>query len=291
MQSQIPSEHLLRFIQESQGATPVDWSKPSGGHTEAERWIITLDDGRTLFAKAAVDGLTAGWLNSEFGVYSQLDASYLPGLIAFHPGELPIMLLEDLSSGDWPPPWDDSKVRKVMNTLELIANTVPPSGLITMEEAFRSSIGGWRRVQEDPSGLLSLGLCSRGWLEKVLPIFIEAEESCSLSGESLVQADIRSDNICFFGDRTVVVDWNHACIGNPMLDLIGWLPTLYFEGGPPPWEINTSEKGLISLLSGYYASSAYKPEPRPDSTIRQLHFKCLKASLPWMGHTFETQVY
>lgn len=268
------------------------WKKPSGGYTEAERWIVTLADGRTVFAKAAVDALTAGWLKSESRIYTQVQASYLAKLLAFEDrGEIPILLLEDLSLGDWPPPWNEGRVQKVMDTLEAIASTPLPSGLPSMEEAFGNSMGGWRRVQADPLGLLGLGLCSAQWLEEVLPLFIEAEERCDLGGDRLVQADIRSDNLCFIGDRTVVVDWNHACVGNPKLDLIGWLPTLYFEGGPAPWEVNTQEKGLISLLSGYYASSAYKPEPRLGSTIRQLQLKCLTASLPWMGYTFGLPVY
>jgi hypothetical protein len=287
MQHDMPSEHVLGFIQESQGAIPMDWKRPTGGYTEAERWVITLEDGRKLFAKAAVDRLTAGWLISEFRIYSQIDAPYLPRLIAFKSGEFPILLLEDLSSGDWPPPWTDSRVQKVLTTLDAIANAQPPFGLPSMEEALGKSVGAWRRVQADPSGLLGLGLCSQEWLERGLPLFIEAEETCDLTGTSLVQRDIRSDNICFIGDRTLIVDWNHACVGNAKLDLIGWLPTLYFEGGPAPWEINTEEKGFISLLTGYYASSAYKPEPRPDSTIRQLQIKCLKASLPWMAEAFK----
>lgn len=292
MHHERPSEHLLKFIRDSQGTAPVDWRKPSGGHTEAERWIVTLADGRTLFAKGAVDALTAGWLHSEHRIYTQIQASYLPRFLAFGGrGEFPILLLEDLSSGDWPPPWNEVRVQKVMDTLGTIAGTPLPSALPSLEEALGSSVGAWRRVQADPSGLLGLGLCSREWLEETLPLFIEAEEECDLSGDSLVQADIRSDNLCFMGDRTVVVDWNHACVGNPKLDLIGWLPTLHFEGGPAPWDVNIQEKGLISLLSGYYASSAYKPEPRPDSTIRQLQLKCLKVSLPWMGHTFGIPVY
>src|SRR5438309_7202509 len=41
-------------------------------------------------------------------------------------------------------------------------------------------------------------------------------------------------NLCFEGPRTPLVDWNLAAIGNPRIELVGWLPSLSIEGGPPP---------------------------------------------------------
>jgi thiamine kinase-like enzyme len=40
-----------------------------------------------------------------------------------------------------------------------------------------------------------------------------------LAGKDLLHIDLRSDNICFAGDRTLLIDWNLACHGNGLLDL------------------------------------------------------------------------
>ena len=44
-----------------------------GGYTGAERWICTLEDGQSAFAKVAVDTRTAQWLREEHHVYQHVD--------------------------------------------------------------------------------------------------------------------------------------------------------------------------------------------------------------------------
>jgi thiamine kinase-like enzyme len=56
----------------------------------------------------------------------------------------------------------------------------------------------------------------------------------------LLHFDVRSDNVCFAGDRAVLVDWNWAAIGNPVMDVAARLPSLHAEGGPPPEEISSA---------------------------------------------------
>ncbi len=53
-----------------------------GGYTAAERWICSLQDGQSAFAKVAVDARTAQWLREEYHVYQHVDAAYLPRLWA-----------------------------------------------------------------------------------------------------------------------------------------------------------------------------------------------------------------
>jgi hypothetical protein len=46
----------------------VDARRPTCGLSAAERWIVRLRDGRTVFVKAAVDDATEGWLRTEAAV-------------------------------------------------------------------------------------------------------------------------------------------------------------------------------------------------------------------------------
>jgi hypothetical protein len=92
-------------------------------------------------------------------------------------------------------------------------------------------------VAADPEPFLSLGLADTRWLDKALPLLICQEARCSTDGESLTHWDLRSDNICVTERRAIFVDWNHACVSNPILDLGFWLPSLAYEGGPEPERI------------------------------------------------------
>jgi thiamine kinase-like enzyme len=50
----------------------------------------------------------------------------------------------------------------------------------------------------------------------------------------LLHFDVRSDNLCFRDGRALLIDWNLACIGNPVVDVAAWLPSLHAEGVRPP---------------------------------------------------------
>ena len=40
-----------------------------------------------------------------------------------------------------------------------------------------------------------------------------------LAGEAFLHLDVRSDNLCLQEGRVVLVDWNFAHVGNPLLDI------------------------------------------------------------------------
>ncbi len=88
------------------------------GYTPAERWVVRLSDGSSAFVKGAVDGGTAGGLRTEHRVYSTIEAGYLPESIGWDDdGVSPVLLLEDLSSAYWPPPWRPGDVELVLDAL------------------------------------------------------------------------------------------------------------------------------------------------------------------------------
>ena len=67
-------------------------------YTHSERMVATLKDGRTVFAKRAVDETTAGWLRREHQVYEALRSEmFVPKVVAWVDYDLPILVLEDLS--------------------------------------------------------------------------------------------------------------------------------------------------------------------------------------------------
>ena len=178
---------LAQRVGEALGVEVVGLSAPPGeGYTNNERRVARLADGRSVFVKAAVDELTAGWLRDEYRVYAAVEEDFLPKLIGWRDeGDRPLLIVEDLSSAYWPPPWDAGQVGALARTLDRIARASPPRGLDPLENR-RAYLSGWEQVAEDPEPLLSLGLCSRAWLEAALPTLLGAARACVLAGDSLV---------------------------------------------------------------------------------------------------------
>src|SRR5438876_6993779 len=117
-------------------------------------------------------------------------------------------------------------VRRVAEALDQVRSTAPPQGIDRLEDS-REALTGWVHVAAEPETFLALEFCSASWLEHALPALLEAEKSAVLAGDQLLHFDVRSDNICFAGDRTLLVDWNHACVGNARVVLVGWVPSFF----------------------------------------------------------------
>jgi hypothetical protein len=169
----------------------------AGGYTPAQRWIVSFEDGTSCFVKsaAALPGSPMDeWLRTEHTVYTQLKASFLPRLLAWEDdGAQPILILEDLSHAHWPPPWTYGQVESILDTLTTVRASrvagIPPAPIRDPDLTSH-----WSEVQDDPEPLLSLGLCSRNWLDASLLTLIEAALRADLSGDDLVHFDVRSDN-------------------------------------------------------------------------------------------------
>ena len=57
------------------GSRPIARRRVEGGYTPAERWVLELEDHRSVFVKVAVNDLTAGWLRDEWRMYSAIRRS------------------------------------------------------------------------------------------------------------------------------------------------------------------------------------------------------------------------
>jgi phosphotransferase family enzyme len=272
-------------LAEALGSAPARWGDVIGcGYgSNTRRWRVALEDGRAVFVKMALDELAAGWLRDEHLVYSEVEASYLPELVGWHDSEQrTLLVIEDLSAAHWPPPWSQPQIDSARRTLEMVHGTAPPAGLPRLEE-LREWLNGWELVAADPEPLLSSGLCTAEWLEVALPSLRAASAECLLDGDAFLHFDFRSDNLCFSDGRVVLVDWNLACVGNPDIDLVAWLPSLRLEGGPEPWEVVPDSGGLAALICGFFASRAGLPVPDTAPRVREFQRGQAEVALPWVA--------
>ena len=280
--SELPDTALEARIAARMHAKPIRFRPASGGYTEAKRGVITFENGRSAFLKAAVSEQTAEWLRAENAVYCHLSASgadFLPQILAWDDdGTRPFLLLEDLSAAHWPPPWEEAHAARVVETLTRLRGMPPMPGM-TLLETYRDDFCGWQKVAADPKPFLSVGLCTDAWLQAALPRLQAAEAALRLDGSDFLHLDIRSDNVCFTPDRTILVDWNWACVGNGLVDLAAWLPSLQAEGGPAPETFLPEAPELAAALSGFWA--AQTGLPNRDPRMQALNWMQLGTALPW----------
>lgn len=281
--ARVPTRPLVERVARCLGQPLTRWRPVAGGYSAAARWLVTCADGSSAFVKASTDALTAAWLRLEYSVYAHVPAPFLPALRAWDDdGVHPLLVLEDLSDAAWQPPWTTALITRVLDALQQVAATTPP-GTLSSLEARRPMFSGWAHIAQDPAAFLGLRLCSKTWLSRALDTLTAAEAQARLAGDNLLHCDVRSDNLCFVGDRVVLVDWNWACRGHRTVDIAAWLPSLRLEGGPLPETILPGEPSLAAAISGYFAARAGRPaETAPETRVRALQFSQLRVALPWV---------
>lgn len=247
------------------------------GYSMNEHWRVVFVDGGRAFLKEGHIDPSPQWVRDEHRVYSSVRGSFMPELIGYEDGEHPLLVVEDLMPGGrWPPPWRPGDVECVREALAKVA-AAPVEGELprVVDYGWR----GWADVAADPQPFLSLRLVSRAWLDRALPVLRQAADATPLDGESLLHCDVRSDNLCFRDGQAVLVDWNHARIGNPALDVAFWLPSLQLEGGPPPETFDVDD--CAAIVAGFFAALAGLPPPPGAPTVRAFQRAQLEVALPW----------
>jgi hypothetical protein len=280
---------VIAAVERLVGARVVGQRDVAGGYTFAAHRVASLSDGRTVFLKAAVDALTRDWLRAEQRLYASVRARFVPRCHGWGDAAATVLVLEDLSAAEWPPPWSRASVDAVLQALAEAHATAPPTWLPRPDDV-DDLRAGWTRVAGDPEPFLSLGVCSRASLAGALPQLLKASQRAPLDGDSLLHLDVASGNLCIRDGRCLLVDWSNAARGNPLLDIAMWLPSLHLEGGPPPDEL--TEDGMAALavvFAGYLACRAGLPElasaPRPG--VRRFQLAQLKIALPWTSRCLD----
>jgi phosphotransferase family enzyme len=259
-----------------------------GGYTSAYRAIAELEDGLFVFVKTGTEELTSQFLRDEIRFYRSLRAPFMPAFHGADDGDPPILVIEDLRGGRWPPPWDGNAVNAVRRTLEVVAATEQPPWLEPVDREWLTD--GWAEIERDPEAFLSTGMCSREWLAAALPVLREAAETAPIHGDALLHLDVRSDNLCLTKRGAVLVDWNQACIGNPDLDVAAWLPSLRLEGGPEPEEILAGGGGFAAVLAGLWASRVGLPPPPTAPQVREAQRAQLEVALAWASRELDLRL-
>jgi aminoglycoside phosphotransferase (APT) family kinase protein len=273
------------------GKEPVGWRTPHTGLSPATRRVVRFADGSSAFVKAAVDDRTETWLRTEHAIISGVEErSLVPRVLAWiDHGPRPVLVTEDLSGAYWPADqrpvtWKPGQMALLFAALRRLASLPPPPvPLPGAEQGFEPQ---WPLLAREADAFLALGLCGQDWFRDAIDSLTAAEASVPLAGDSLVHDDVRSDNVCFLGDRVVLVDWGGALRGNHEHDLANALSTLPLEGGPEPFEVLPGGGSWAAYLAGRAASRACRDTEAPE-WLRRVLRRIAAICLDWAAHSLD----
>lgn len=250
-----------------------------GGWSISARGVVTLADGRTVFAKLGDVPDTVLALRDEIANYRLLGSRpFMPRLIAADAG-VPLLILEDLSDAARVPPWTPRALDGYRRLCDELAATAPPAALHPLEGLIEGD--AWERVAADTEP--ARRVIPAVWLEQNLPALLGAQRRARAEGSSLVHTDLRSDNLVVLPDRALAVDWNHARRGNAKWDHHLTAHTIAMEGGGCVDELLPDpDPAILAWLAGYFASRAGLPPPEGAPLVRGFQRAQLEVVLPWV---------
>ncbi|GAA0374710.1 hypothetical protein GCM10009530_26540 [Microbispora corallina] len=203
-----------------------------------------------------------------------------------------VLLFEDVEGRTPAMPWDPAELRRVLDALTELTGALTPAPVPVTAAAdrFREEFQGWRRLAADPDE--GLGPWALRHLDRLAEL--EAGWPVALKGDTLAHADLRADNILLAQDgRVLFVDWPWACPAPPWFDLLGMLPSVAMQGGPPPAEVfgphpvargadPDAVTAVLAGLTGFFLEFGRRPPPPGLPTLRAFQRAQGAAALAWL---------
>ena len=135
-----------------------------------------------------------------------------------------------------------------------------------------------------------------GWSHRHLDRLaaIEAEAPAAAAGDTLLHLDLRADNMLLTPDRVVVVDWPHARVGAPWVDLLFFAPSVAMQGGPPPEHLllhypharqadADAVTAVVAAIAGFFVREGLQPAPPGLPTLRAFQAAQGEAARTWLA--------
>jgi aminoglycoside phosphotransferase (APT) family kinase protein len=133
----------------------------------------------------------------------------------------------------------------------------------------------WRRLREDRPARLDAW--STRHLDRLADL--EAEAPSAVAGDTLLHLDVRADNLLLTPERVLVVDWPHARVGAPWVDMVFFAPSVAMQGGPPPEELlarhpyarragTEALTAVVAAMAGFFTREGLQPAPPGLPTLR-----------------------
>ena len=282
------------------GGRVVSAVSSSRGFSPGVAARLTASNGRRVFVKAVgpEPNLDSPAMHRrEAEVVAALPPSVpAPRLLWSHDEDGWIVLGFEYVEGRTPAdPWRPDELDRVLDALTDLSEVLTPSPLAP---ASVGDVGGWsvvagrhweRLARERPARL-------DGWSARHLDRLAELEAGAPVAaaGETLLHLDLRADNLLLAPDRVVVVDWPHARVGAPWVDLLFFAPSVTMQGGPRPEELlerhpeaRRADEGaitaVVAAIAGFFVGEGLKPAPPGLPTLRDFQLAQGAVARDWLA--------
>jgi Ser/Thr protein kinase RdoA (MazF antagonist) len=211
---------------------------------------------------------------------------------SYDDGSWVALVVEDVAGEAPAEPWRADELARVVEAMAKLADRLTPSPIEVRpiatfdEKQFR----GWRTLAAAPAAAAPLGpaVCAR--LDELAAI--EGGWTAAAAGDSLVHTDLRADNILLTPHGVVFVDWPHARIGAPWLDLLFMLPSVAATGTDPEevWAAYPPARAadpdavtaVLVALTGFFLYHSLLPPPPNVERVREFQRAQGEAAMRWV---------
>ena len=135
-----------------------------------------------------------------------------------------VLAFEDVEGRHPTLPWRLDELDRVLDALHALAVSLTPSPLpaeltVTAGDWFER-VRGWRRSAECAAG--GSGPARDAWSVRHEAALADLESRAieAARGDTLLHFDTRADNVLLTPDRVYFVDWPHARLGQPWVDVV-----------------------------------------------------------------------
>jgi hypothetical protein len=281
----------------------------SHGFSPALAARLRLADGRRIFVKAmgpddetgAPGGQSSYRREAEISSRLPPCAPFPAFLASWQAEKWEVLLFEDVGGANPALPWRKDQLDRVLAALPAMASALTPSPFAAPAACTPGGSNHWPALSEDPAGLEWL-MQWVPWLGDQVQLLAELEAASdqACAGDTLLHFDLRADNVLLSGTEVYVVDWPHARVGAPWVDLLYFLPSVAMQGGPPPqhlfWAHPLSSaaprEGVLRVLAGFAGfmlEGATQPAPPGIPGLRRFQLAQGVASARWIQQFLTAQ--
>lgn len=268
-----------------------------GGFSPGFASLLTLADGHRAFVKAMDCNAwpsQALFHRAEARVAAALPTS-VPAptfLGSFDDGHWVGLAFEAADGAEPAQPWNLTDLDRVLAAVGQLAQMGAPSPIPLPRDHPR--LGGWADLARDACRRATLPTCSP-WAASHLPLLtaLESEGLAAAQGSSLVHFDLFPHNILLAADQVLFVDWPHARLGAPFIDLLLLLSSAASCGIDPepilarqPLAAGVEPRAVNAVLAahaGFCVAGALLPAPPGLEPITEAKLSLGLATVDWLA--------
>lgn len=298
--------NVREIIAKRAGAQVVAEVMATSGFTPGFAGILELADGRQVFVKAVSPAQ-----NDHSPVLARQEITAAAAI----PAEVPApRMLWSHDDGDWVVlgfeavvgrspelPWRAADLERVLaGVVELSrARPLPGHSLPDQGAQWAQSFTGWRSFSTMAAAERGVIVERAGgigeWASQHLEQLVswEREAPRFAVGESLVHGDLRADNLILDPEHLWFVDWPHAGVGAPWLDLACMLPSVTMQGGGDAYELFASsplsdgvsrdaQRAVVAGITGYFTWNCLQPDPPGLPNLRTFQRAQAYTAVAWL---------